>query len=150
MSLLPKSRKARRRLTAIAIIAPVVVVAAGLTLYGLRGSISYFYTPAQAVAAHVKVGQPIQLGGLVEKGVVDQVRRRGAVRRHRPPRDHPGGLQRRASRPLPRRSGRGGDRRLRGAAESSSPRQILAKHDEKYMPAEVAKALKAQGQWRGD
>ena len=28
--------------------------------------------------------------------------------------------------------------------------KILAKHDEKYMPREVAKALKEQGEWRGD
>jgi cytochrome c-type biogenesis protein CcmE len=29
-------------------------------------------------------------------------------------------------------------------------RQILAKHDEKYMPPELAAALKKQGEWRGD
>ena len=29
-------------------------------------------------------------------------------------------------------------------------KQVLAKHDEKYMPPELAKALKAQGEWRGD
>ena len=29
-------------------------------------------------------------------------------------------------------------------------KQVLAKHDERYMPREVAKALKAQGEWRGD
>jgi cytochrome c-type biogenesis protein CcmE len=28
--------------------------------------------------------------------------------------------------------------------------RVLAKHDEKYMPREVSKALKAQGEWRGD
>ncbi len=27
--------------------------------------------------------------------------------------------------------------------------QVLAKHDEKYMPREVSKALKEQGEWRG-
>jgi cytochrome c-type biogenesis protein CcmE len=29
-------------------------------------------------------------------------------------------------------------------------KQVLAKHDEKYMPREVAEALKEQGEWRGD
>ena len=29
-------------------------------------------------------------------------------------------------------------------------RQVLAKHDERYMPKEVADALKKQGEWRGD
>jgi cytochrome c-type biogenesis protein CcmE len=29
-------------------------------------------------------------------------------------------------------------------------KQVLAKHDERYMPKEVADALKEQGEWRGD
>ena len=29
-------------------------------------------------------------------------------------------------------------------------KQVLAKHDERYMPRDVAKALKKQGEWRGD
>jgi cytochrome c-type biogenesis protein CcmE len=29
-------------------------------------------------------------------------------------------------------------------------KQVLAKHDEKYMPPDLEKALKAQGEWRGD
>ena len=29
-------------------------------------------------------------------------------------------------------------------------KQVLAKHDERYMPREVSKALKEQGEWRGD
>jgi cytochrome c-type biogenesis protein CcmE len=37
--------------------------------------------------------------------------------------------------------------RADGAFEA---KQVLAKHDEKYMPPDLAKALKAQGEWRGD
>ncbi|MCA6255179.1 MAG: cytochrome c maturation protein CcmE, partial [Phenylobacterium sp.] len=48
---MPRSPRARRRLTVIAVVAPVLALAAGLTLWGLRDSISYFYTPAQADAA---------------------------------------------------------------------------------------------------
>ena len=51
MSWLPKSPKARRRLTLVAAIAPVLALAVGLTLWGLRDSISFFYTPSQAAAA---------------------------------------------------------------------------------------------------
>jgi cytochrome c-type biogenesis protein CcmE len=36
------------------------------------------------------------------------------------------------------------------AAGTFQARRVLAKHDEKYMPREVAKALKDQGEWRGD
>lgn len=67
---LPKSPKARRRLTLIAAIAPVLALAVGLTLWGLSDSISYFYTPAQAAEAKPPVGRSIQLGGLVEGGSV--------------------------------------------------------------------------------
>ena len=65
MSLLPKSRTARRRLMTLSVAAPVLVLAVGVALYAMRGSISFFYTPSQAAAAHVPAGQAIQLGGLV-------------------------------------------------------------------------------------
>jgi len=52
MSFLPKSPKARRRLTLIAAIAPVLILAIGLALWGFRGSISLFYTPSEADACH--------------------------------------------------------------------------------------------------
>ena len=48
MSFLPKSRKARTRLLLLSVISPVVILAVGLTLWGMRDSISLFYTPAQA------------------------------------------------------------------------------------------------------
>jgi len=53
---MPRSPRARRRLTVIAVVAPVLALAAGLTLWGLRDSISYFYTPAQADAARPPPG----------------------------------------------------------------------------------------------
>ncbi|WP_397393723.1 cytochrome c maturation protein CcmE, partial [Phenylobacterium sp.] len=68
--LLPRSPRARRRLTILAVVAPVLVLAVGLTLWGLRGSISYFYTPAQADAAKPPPGRSVQLGGLVVDGSV--------------------------------------------------------------------------------
>ncbi|MDE2357515.1 MAG: cytochrome c maturation protein CcmE [Alphaproteobacteria bacterium] len=149
MSLLPRSRTARRRLFVLAAAAPVLALAAGLTLYGLRGAISYFYTPAQAASAHVAAGQTIQLGGLVETG---SVRRRpdGSVnfviadRRAADPVVFRGAL------PDLFREGQGvvatGAFDRSGVFEAS---QVLAKHDEKYMPKNVADALKAQGEWRG-
>jgi cytochrome c-type biogenesis protein CcmE len=149
MSWLPKSRKARRRLIVIAAVAPVLALAVGLTLWGLRDSISYFYTPSQAQAAAPPPGRSIQLGGLVQPGSVAK---------------HPDGRveftvadQLAASRvvfsgDLPDlfREGQGivatGSFREDGVFQA---RQVLAKHDETYMPREVADALKAQGEWRG-
>ena len=143
---LPKSRTARRRLMVVATAAPVLALAAALALYGLRGSISYFYTPAQAAAAHVGAGQAIQLGGLVRTGSVVKTAD-GAVafvvtdRR----------VVFRGDLPDLFREGQGvvalGAFDRRGVFIAT---QILAKHDERYMPRELTKALKAQGEWRGD
>jgi cytochrome c-type biogenesis protein CcmE len=130
--------------------APILALAAGLVLWGLRGSISYFYTPAQAEAAHVGAGRNIQLGGLVEVGTV---KRLGdgeidfvvADRVARSPVVYRGAL------PDLFREGQGvvatGAYDRSGVFRAS---QVLAKHDEKYMPRNVATALKAQGEWRGD
>ncbi len=150
MNLLPKSRAARRRLTMIAAVAPVIALAAGLTLYGLRGSISYFYTPAQAKAAHVPAGRSIQLGGLVQRGSVRTLGpgRIGFVVADRvlaTPVEYSGAL------PDLFREGQGVV-----ATGAFAPgglfiaRQILAKHDERYMPKALSDSLKAQGEWRGD
>jgi len=150
MSWLPKSRTARRRLMTLAVAGPVLCLAVGVALYAMRGSISFFYTPAQAAAAHVPAGQAIQLGGLVRSGTV--------IRK-------PDGevdfvvSDKRASSPvafkgeLPDlfREGQGvvaiGSYDESGVFRAS---QILAKHDERYMPPQLAAALKKQGEWRGE
>ncbi|HRD29262.1 MAG TPA: cytochrome c maturation protein CcmE [Caulobacter sp.] len=150
MSFWPKSRTARRRLTILLAIAPVLALAAGLTLWGLRDSISLFYTPAQAREAHVAPGRAVQLGGLVLPGSVVK---------------HPDGqvdfaisdqtetvrVTYRGDLPDLFREGQG------VVAEGTfsedgvfRAKRVLAKHDEKYMPRDVAKALKKQGEWRGD
>ena len=147
---LPKSPKARRRLTLLAAIAPVLALAVGLTLWGLSDSISFFYTPSQADAAKPPAGRTVQLGGLVEAGSVVK---------------HPDGRVEFTVRDqtaadkvvfqgdLPDlfREGQGivatGAYREDGVFQA---KQVLAKHDERYMPREVSKALKAQGEWRGD
>ncbi len=149
-SWLPKSPKARRRLTLLAAIAPVLALAVGLTLWGLRDSISYFYTPAQAAAAKPPVGRALQLGGLVVAGSVVK---------------HPNGRVDFAVRDqtdsdlvvfhgdLPDLFREGQGIVATGAYDKAGvfqAKQVLAKHDERYMPREISKALKEQGEWRGD
>lgn len=147
---LPRSPRARRRLAILAAVAPVLALAVGLTLWGLRGSISYFYTPAQADAARPPPGRSVQLGGLVVEGSVVK---------------HPDGrveftvrdarasdrVHYRGDLPDLFREGQGivatGAFRQDGVFEA---RQVLAKHDERYMPKQVTDSLKAQGEWRGD
>ena len=149
MRLWPKSRKAQRRLTVLLAAAPVLALAVGLALYGLRDSISFFYTPSQAMAAQVPAGRSVQLGGLVETGSVVK---------------HPDGrveftvADRIAASKvvytgqLPDLFREGQGIVAQGAFDADGvfvARQVLAKHDETYMPKEVAEALKEQGEWRG-
>ena len=149
MAWLPKSRTARRRLTMVAVAAPILALAAGLALYGLRNSISYFYTPAQALAAHVRAGQSIQLGGLVDRGSVAKSPD-GAVRFVVSDRIAREPVVFRGDLPDLFREGQGvvaiGAFDDRGVFVATS---ILAKHDERYMPRELSQALKARGEWRG-
>ena len=114
----------------------------------LNDTIVYFYSPSDIIEKHVAVGRRIRIGGLVEKGsrhdigstiaftVTDTVKT----------------LQVKYAGVLPDlfREGQGviaeGVLRADGQFEADS---VLAKHDEKYMPPEVAAALKAKGVWRG-
>ena len=147
---LPKSPKARRRLYLVAAIAPVLALAVGLTLWGLSDSISFFYTPAQAAEAKPPVGRSIQLGGLVQPG---------SVVKHPDGRvefvvsDQLASTKVSYSGDLPDLVREGQGIVATGAFQADGDfkaKQVLAKHDEKYMPREVAKAIKEQGEWRGD
>jgi len=150
MSLLPKSRTARRRLMTLSVAAPVLILAVGVALYAMRGSISFFYTPSQAAAAHVPVGQSIQLGGMVRAGSVvkkpdGEIDFVVADKRATSPVTFKGEL------PDLFREGQGVV--AVGAYDPGGvfvATKILAKHDEKYMPPELTAALKKQGEWRGD
>jgi len=150
VSLLPKSRKARRRLTLVAAIAPVLALAVGLTLWGLRGSISFFYTPSQAAAAKPAPGRPVQLGGLVKPGSVVK-RPDGEVEFTVADQTAADSVVFRGDLPDLFREGQGivavGAFRPDGVFEATT---VLAKHDERYMPKELADQLKKQGEWRGD
>jgi cytochrome c-type biogenesis protein CcmE len=150
MSLLPRSRTARRRLMTLGVAAPVLILAVGVALYAMRSSISFFYTPSQAAAAHVPMGQAIQLGGMVRVGSVvkqpdGEVDFVVADKRSASPVSFKGEL------PDLFREGQGvvaiGAYRPGGIFVAD---KILAKHDEKYMPPELTAALKKQGEWRGD
>jgi cytochrome c-type biogenesis protein CcmE len=150
VSWLPKSPKARRRLTLVAAIAPVLALAIGLTLWGLRDSISFFYTPSQAAKASPPPGRTVQLGGLVRMGSVTK-HSDGRVEFVVADRTAYDKVTFQGDLPDLFREGQGivatGAFRKDGVFEA---KQVLAKHDERYMPRELTKALKQQGEWRGD
>ena len=150
MSLLPKSRKARRRLMVVATAAPIVAASAVLAFYALGNSVSFFYSPVQARQANVPVGRTIELGGLVAKGSVVK-RPDGSVTFVVADHAATDRVVYRGDLPDLFREGQGvvtkGAFTADGDFEAS---EVLTKHDERYMPREVTRALKASGEWRGD
>ena len=141
-----------RRLVFIAGALAAIGVAVGLVLFAMRDNIVFFYSPtemaAKLTAGQLKPGARVRIGGLVKDGTVQ----RGAGRlvsfevTDRGPKDiavtYEGIL------PDLFREGQGvvaeGALGPDGVVKADN---VLAKHDEKYMPREVADALKKQGVW---
>ena len=140
-----------RRLALIAAALAVVGCAVGLGLYAMKDSLSLFLSPAEIAEKNVQPGTRLRVGGLVETGtiiragdrltfnVTDGTKSVGV--------DCAGPCF--GNIPDLFREGQGvvvegvyaGQGRLSGE-------QILAKHDERYMPREVVESLKKQGRWQ--
>lgn len=122
--------------------------AVALALVALSDSIVYFYTPSQLQAKGVKPGQYFRLGGFVkEKSVVKLIGGKGVEFTVI---DRDEAIKVRYTGVLPDlfREGQGvvAEGRLDRAGLFAADR-VLAKHDEKYMPRELADELKKQGIW---
>ncbi|MBX7249673.1 MAG: cytochrome c maturation protein CcmE [Caulobacteraceae bacterium] len=148
MPLLPQSRKARARLMAVAIAAPVLALAVGLSLWAMRDAVVFFYGPSEARAQHVAPGRTVRLGGLVQAGSVRRLPG-GSVQFSITDNKAVQAVTFHGDLPDLFREGQGVI--AEGAfGEDGGFRatRVLAKHDEKYMPKEVADRLKASGEWR--
>lgn len=139
--------KRGRRLIGVGIGAVMLSLAVFLTLRGLSGSVTYFYVPSD-LATGAAQGRLIRLGGLVEAGSTKRegsdlvfVVTDGAARAQVRFAGEPPDLFR-------ENQGVVAEGRLRPDGVFVAER-VLAKHDESYMPPEVAKALQAKGVWRG-
>jgi cytochrome c-type biogenesis protein CcmE len=140
----------QRRLILIGSSLGVLALAAGLVLFALKDSIVFFNSPTDVVEKHVQPGTRIRLGGLVKPGTVQ----RGdhlAVRFEVTDGNRAIAVNYQGILPDLFREGQGviaeGMLEPGGAFKADS---VLAKHDEKYMPKEVADALKKQGHWKDD
>jgi cytochrome c-type biogenesis protein CcmE len=121
--------------------------ATGLVFYALGQKASYFYMPADLATASVQPGQRIRLGGLVEDGTVT---RNGATVTFAVP-DKEKDVKVTYTGILPDlfREGQGViTEGAFGADGTFVADSVLAKHDERYMPKEVADSLKAKGVWQ--
>ncbi len=137
----------QRRAGFIAVGLGILGVAVGLVLFAMRDNIVFFYSPTEVAEKGIGPGTRFRLGGLVEKGsvehtgpatikfVVTDLRKQVTV-------SYTGLV------PDLFREGQGvvaeGAMSPDGVFTADS---VLAKHDEKYMPPEVAAALKKSGRW---
>ncbi len=137
------------RLLTVAIAAPILAGSVGLSLYAMGDAGEFFFSPSQAAAKRVLPGRTIRLGGLVEAGSVRKLPD-GTVEFGVTDRRDVDRVLYRGDLPDLFREGQGvvtrGAFRPDGVFEAQ---EVLAKHDERYMPKEVADALKRSGEWRG-
>ncbi len=126
----------------------ILAVAVGLVLWALGDTLVFFYTPSQAQEKQLGPGQRFRLGGLVAEGSVE--RGDGTLIRFTVT-DTAQEMSVVFAGVLPDlfREGQGvvteGKLNAEGVFEADT---VLAKHDENYMPREVADALKEQGLWQ--
>jgi cytochrome c-type biogenesis protein CcmE len=137
----------QRRLSVIAGLGVVLALAVGLILFALRDQIVFFYSPTEIHEKAVAAGTPVRLGGLVKGGTWkksgdknDFVVTDGTTEMV----THYTGI-------LPDLFREGQGVVVEGAVAtdgSFAATNVLAKHDEKYMPKEVVDELKAKGEWQ--
>ena len=141
-------KRKHRRLTLLLLSLGALAIAAGLVLNAFEDSLVFFYSPSDLAEKPVEPGKRFRLGGLVEEGSIE---RAGATLKF---------LVTDLSRNVPVaftgivpdlfREGQGviaeGSLDAGGTFVAT---EVLAKHDETYMPKEVADALKKSGQWQG-
>ena len=144
-----RSSRRRRRLGLIAIAIAMLGLAVGLALYALSGSIVFFHTPSEVSGGVVAPGARVRIGGLVKEGsvtrtvdridfvITDTAKEVNVAYQGIVPdlfREGQGVVAEGVLRP----------------DHSLVADNVLAKHDERYMPREAVEALKRQGLWRGE
>lgn len=137
----------QKRLAIIGGLGAVLALAVALILFALRDQIVFFYSPTEIQTKAVAVDEPVRLGGLVKEGswtrdgqsndfiITDGANEIGT---------HYQGI-------LPDLFKEGQGVVVEGAMTASGgflASNVLAKHDENYMPKEVVDALKEAGEWQ--
>ena len=138
-----------RRLTLIASALTVIAIAIGLALFAFRDGVVFFVTPTDLAArtAELRPNARVRIGGLVQPGSVE----RGSNREVSfTVTDNRTDVKVTYQGLLPDlfREGQGivaEGMLVNGVFKADT---VLAKHDENYMPREVADSLKQQGIWQ--
>ena len=138
----------RRRLWFAAALVVASAGGAALVLTALKDNVLYFYSPSDVAQKHIATGVAFRIGGLVAKGSVQKGP--GAAVRFVVT-DGRTGLPVTYTGVLPDLFREGQGVVAAGSLESAgdfAATEILAKHDERYMPPEVVDALKRAGRWK--
>ena len=139
-----KTLKRKRRVQIIALAAVALVVSTALIGYAMRDGINFFRSPSQVMAEPPQPTEVFRIGGLVEDGSL--VRGEGETIRFNVT-DGGASVQVAFTGVLPdlfeENQGMVGMGSYRDGVFEAS--EILAKHDEDYMPKEVVDSLKEQG-----
>lgn len=140
----------QRRFTIIGFGLGVLAIAAGLVFVALEDTIVFFYTPTDVVEKSVAPQTRFRLGGLVE---VDSIVPQGGTKVNFVVTDTSNTIAVTFTGVLPDLFREGQGVIAEGVLDASGRFQadsVLAKHDENYMPREVADSLKEQGVWQGE
>ena len=144
-----KNLKKRRRIQIIAVAVVALAASTALIGYAMRDGINLFRSPSQIMAEPPPETEVFRIGGLVAPGSVD---RGSSERVSFVVTDGGADVPVVFAGVLPDLFAEGEGmvgtgRYVDGVFQAS---EILAKHDETYMPKEVMDALEAQGHWRDD
>lgn len=142
-----KSLKKKRRIQVVALAAVALVLSTVLIGYAMRDGINFFRSPSQVLAEPPAASEVFRIGGLVEEGSL--LRGQGETVRFAVT-DGGATVPVHFTGVLPdlfdeNQGMVGTGRYVNGVFEAT---EILAKHDESYMPKEVVDALKEQGVYK--
>lgn len=140
-------KRKHKRLTFVVIALVLLAVAATLVLSAFKENIVFFYSPTDLKEKRIPLDRRIRVGGLVEKGSIEKS---GITTTFRIT-DNANVIKATYTGILPDlfREGKGVVAEGVMAGGVFKADEVLAKHDENYMPPEVAAALKKSGQWQG-
>lgn len=138
----------QRRLALISSALAVVALAVGLMLFALRENIVFFYSPSELAEKAPASGSQLRVGGLVKQGSLS---REGGQTVRFAITDEKNEVMVTYTGLLPDLFREGQGVVVEGSLQADKvfhASTVLAKHDERYMPRDVADALKKQGLWQ--
>ncbi len=136
----------KQRLYLVLFVVVFSSAAIGLVLYAMRGNINLFFPPAEVAAGKAPIGQPVRIGGMVVDGSVQRSDDSLEVRFELT--DYAAKVPVTYTGILPDLFDEGQGAVASGKLNEQGmlvATEVLAKHDENYMPPEVAEALEKSG-----